>query len=641
MSIPFNFTTYSDRVRQDTSKIPLSTSTELSNIFEEATREGLLISPAINAVREAIAGQDSPEISAQEANERFGIPGELEFKESLPEAVANIRLENHRKYVENKQIHDIADNDNDFLDNTRNTLAFLATATFLDPTTYLVSPIKGLASLASVAKGAGFLNKIPMASKILAGTEKALMNPALLGGPIRTGIVRGLVDEGITQGLTEAALFDQAQKNGYDYDVLMSVGAVLFGGAVRGAGEVFTSTRPGTVVNHLFDIDNYTQTKALSKQSFDGLVSRVADDLANGSITDLSVAKAVMKLDSEANLTELFQQRVFQGLDNIFTRTELDNLTRQDIFTAKPLMGMLRNLQDSGLLERGVRNIEDIPVPAKFQGLEIKSLQKVESLLKENNDLLKRFGNQKSKLAREIVAQDEYLKAAKNQLVKDNINDIYLTAERQGFTNGKQIKDMSLDEYKQTYSELIENIRKKRTSKSLDSLLNKKSQTRIDIANLHRLIDPEVSNFELDDLFDLDIGDLEAAHAKHRYFDEALNEMSELEARNVIAQYAENPIEKEYINYVEAENRMQETRVRAEKDSQGVVKEAEARVNEFLNPKETPEGAVVDGDPIAERYNISKEIQDLAEYKEADDFFTREKKYVKGVLEGLTCFLGN
>ena len=84
-----------------------------------------------------------------------------------------------------------------------------------------------------------------------------------------------------------------------------------------------------------------------------------------------------------------------------------------------------------------------------------------------------------------------------------------------------------------------------------------------------------------------------------------------------------------------------------EEEEEAEVKEieagAKARVDEALRPKE--EGVKVEGevsnDPIGDRYQIPKDIRELAEYKQVDDFFGQQKKHIKGLMEGVTCLLGN
>ena len=256
---PFNFKTYTDRDVQQVENIPLNRGTELTNIVQEGQSE-TLISPIMDYVQEQLASIDSEELTTEQANAEYGIPGELEFKEPLSRGAAALRFEKHQKYLYNNRIHDLADNDNNWLDNTVNTLAFYGAATFLDPSTYLFSPIKGIGLFANFLKGIKGLSEIPIATKALELTERNLINPNLFGGAVKTGIIRGFVDEGITQGLTEVALYDRAQKYGYDYSVLSGIAAVTFGGALRSVGEVAEGvklSKQGSVIDHLFDIDNY------------------------------------------------------------------------------------------------------------------------------------------------------------------------------------------------------------------------------------------------------------------------------------------------------------------------------------------------------------------------------------------------
>lgn len=646
MSIPFNFTTYTDREAQDVERIPLGAGTELTNIAEEAFREGSLLTPALNTIQEQLANIDSEQLTTEQANEEYGLPGELEFKEPISRGAAKLRFEKHERYLYNKRIHDIADNDNDWLDNTRNTIAFMGAAMLLDPTTYLFSPTKAVGLLANATKGIKALSEVPLATKFLSFVEREAINPTLFKGPITTGIVRGLVDEGITQGITEAALYDQAQKYGYDYDVLLGVASVLLGGAVRGAGEAvegLSAARKGSVIDHLFQIDNYTQTKVLSKQTFNNLVTRVVDDVSAGKITDHAVIKAAMKLDTEAKLTKAFQRDLYQGLETVISRGEIEALTRQDLISVKPLTNMYRILQNEGLFTSGIRHIDDIPTPSKFEGVKINSLEKVSKLINENDELLKKYGKQKSQLGEALRAQDEYLKAVQNQLTKDRITRLYRQAEQQGFPNGKKPNEMTLPELEDTYKTLRDKIKSKRTKMEFKTLFKKKTGTRLDIANLHRLVDPEISHFELEDLLTLSPEDLKAVHAKHKYYDEAINNISEKEAREAIAQYAKDPREVAHLEYLEAEQRFEQIRLKAEAEVKEIEAGAKARVDKALRPKE--EGVKVEGevsnDPVGDRYQIPKDIRELAEYKQVDDFFGQQKKHIKGLMEGVTCLLGN
>jgi hypothetical protein len=328
--VDINLATFQDTpVQEDFSLLSIGGGVEAEQRMQQGFETNTGIAWGLQTAEEAALrglqalGRDDKMLTADEANKVYGVEGKLSFNEAMPESVAKLRYNKHINYEARSEILSQAEQDNKglewFMQGLAGNVPAIAEAGF---------------GFAVVSGAAPFLIKAAQLAKYGAAgeaIEAALISPFAFGSGATTGIVRGAVGEGAYETLLQVGIKAQADRNGYDYDILWGLASIALGSAGGGLGGFFLGKQAddiaSTVKNFETALDDLVESGVITRDGQASIMSKMMSDINSGVITDPKTVNAALRVDYGTALRSKMDNLFESGyLDGIISKAELDKL---------------------------------------------------------------------------------------------------------------------------------------------------------------------------------------------------------------------------------------------------------------------------------------------------------------------------
>lgn len=383
-------------------------------------------------------GADDALLTADQANQKFGVEGKLSFDSPIPESVASLR---YNKYIDNTARREILDNaarDNHGLEwFLQGSLENFAPAA-------LEAGLLGFGAAATIGKASKFILASSNLAKLAPAIDAAVLNPFTLGGGMTTGIVRGAIGEGLLELTIQAAIRDQAERNGLEYNDLMGLASIALGGigggiagGVWGAGAVDRMKPLFDFLNGEKVLKDAVEGGVISIDAVAASTAKMMADLELGKVTDPDIIKAILRVNqaetSRSYLSGLLDSGDFDG---IISKVEFDALDDLALAERRDELIFKAFVKKNNLSSEVFNRLEG--VGQRLAEVE-KQLEQLESrqILTPDTDLSKPINELR-------IQRDELIKAQNSEFL-GIVDKAFLKAKEQGFDLSKaQISDFRL-----------------------------------------------------------------------------------------------------------------------------------------------------------------------------------------------------
>lgn len=548
---------------------------------------------------------DGLRYSATKANAVFGIPGTLTFNKPVSPAVAGLRHQNAIEYQARKQILASDSVDNNWAQNISMFASGLG-GTLLSPESLILdfaAPILGGA--ANTLRGLKTLSLVRNGTKTAAMLDAAVvgLDTARTSKTYAAGFSRATADVLFPQLLSEAAIKDFSENNGYDYNLASNMAFVAFGAAGAGllGGHIakleqksFGSTFDNFVKNAdmavrgpqaakyeaagtFTFVNNMIQDNVISPLTYDNMILKATSDMAEGRITDPSITKAITKIETSGKEVKTFLDDMAEGRYAFIDEEAAKNIPTDAIKQLKPRANFTSWIVDTiapGLMKSfpsGFRPVLTAEFIQKYRP-RIGSLGKVDGLIKDLETQLNRTNLDRNLLAKAEQEASKNLTSkkffaegpmpAKQEILSGQINTIEneltqarsaklkIVADRADALYGSASKldklaSMSFETFTANYKKLSQRIKDRKLDlKDMSGFFRLQDKTQEDIFRLTEMLNLK-SPEELfnKDLLNATTDDLVNAHYG-RKLESELSALSEDDALDILKKTYGNPTEK-------------------------------------------------------------------------------------------------
>jgi hypothetical protein len=624
--VDINLATFQDTpVQEDFSLLSIGGGVEAEQRIQQGFETNTGIAWGLQTAEEAALrglqalGRDDKMLTADEANKVYGVEGKLSFNEAMPESVAKLRYNKHINYEARSEILSQAEQDNKglewFMQGLAGNVPAIAEAGF---------------GFAVVSGAAPFLIKAAQLAKYGAAgeaIEAALISPFAFGSGATTGIVRGAVGEGAYETLLQVGIKAQADRNGYDYDILWGLASIALGSAGGGLGGFFLGKQAddiaSTVKNFETALDDLVESGVITRDGQASIMSKMMSDINSGVITDPKTVNAALRVDYgtalRSKMDNLFESGYLDGIISKAQLDKLDDVKLQKVANTLKFKAYLK--QQAGVESQAfVQYLDDIET--KISNLE------TQKVLNADNPRVVEIIQKKID---EALDEKNAINATRNQEFNRIIQAVLRETAEEGFTKAvrtgedfipvtaREVSDLTFDEFLKEYKLAANNVRTKKI-KTLSNFLKMHRKTQVNIAKLFRLIDPVENNFNFQDLLKLTDDELKAAYTKQLHGRQILNSSSLEEAQGILKG-----------TFKQADETFNEAVAQLGKETEEMQKVVSSLENKDLD------GILKDMNiPEEELAAFKAEIESSAEYQ---DILKTDSKY-QGMAEAARCVLG-
>jgi hypothetical protein len=395
-----------------------------------------------------VLGADDKLLSADEANKVYGVEGKLSFNSPIPESVASLR---YNKYIDNtarREILDSAARDNHGLE------WFLQGSLENFVPAALEAGLLGFGAAATIGKASKFILASNRLAKFAPAVNAAVLNPFTLGGGMTTGIVRGVVGEGLLELTIQSAIRDQAERNGYEYNDLIGLASIVLGGIGGGvAGGVIGAGAIGRM-KPLFDfldgekvLKDAVEGGVISIDAVAASTAKMMADLELGKVTDPDIIKAILRVNqaetTRGYLSGLIDNGDFSG---IISKTEFEALDDLALAERRDELIFKAFVKKNNIGSEIFNRLEGVGQRLNEVQKQLEQLE-ARQILSPDTDL--------SKSIDELRVQEDELIKAQNSEFLSIVDKAFLKAKEEGFDLSKaMISDFRL--IKGTGKEIVE-----------------------------------------------------------------------------------------------------------------------------------------------------------------------------------------
>ena len=349
--VDINLATFQDTpVQEDFSLLSIGGGVETQQRIEQGFETNTGIAWGLQTAEEAALrglqalGRDDKMLTADEANKLYGVEGKLSFNEAMPESVAKLRYNKHLNYEARLEILSQAEQDNKglewFLQGLAGNAPAIAEAAFGFKVASAAAPF--LITAAQLAKYGAVGEAI----------EGALISPFAFGSGAMTGIVRGAVGEGAYETLLQVGIKAQADRDGYDYDVLWGLASIALGTAGGGLGGFFLGKQAdeiaSTVKNFETALDDLVQSGTITRDGQASIMSKMMSDINSGVITDPKTVNAALRVDYgtalRSKMDNLFESGYLDGIISKAQLDKLDDVKLQEVYSEIAFKSYIRQI---------------------------------------------------------------------------------------------------------------------------------------------------------------------------------------------------------------------------------------------------------------------------------------------------------
>lgn len=580
----------SDTLRQSASGLDISETNERQLMFEKMFEEANMIGNPARDLYDNVYSKikNEPSISADEANQKYSVPGQLYFDKPIPESVARARQQRSLKALERDRILSSERVDNTPLQSAALFGSGALAVTIFDPINW-INPTNGFANFLKMGAVAKTLGKagvpvqyLNMADELLRGTP-SLASAVKYGKntQIAAGAARAAIDIGLPNLAEELWLHDTAINNGYDYDVASAAAygfgmtglAGLAGGLAGNAlyksvyknfdtlkGIMNMDQAATKIIGDTFAmIDRAGDLAKIDSDVFSSLITKHTSDLISGRLPSLETTRALIAYSGHTKEISDFLSNLKAGkyagiIDDatakLLTVDDIRGLNKTDFNFKAWVMSSIddlgsgeklyRSLIDSNVLQKyagkitNVKQVGDLIVNLKTQiGSLTTELRKLQADTANSTRSFKLKGELKGKI-KTLKSDIESLQSYKSKTQLGKLDDFVSRTQKKDYTQ------TSSDVFRADYKKIVKRI-KDRKMKSPAQWMSLSDKGREDLYKLYDMVDPRLFNEpSLDDLLKFSDEDLIAMH-QVKILEKELSPMSREDAYKILKDEMVNP----------------------------------------------------------------------------------------------------